>query len=47
LGEVSKTQSCRETSYLLDLRASIPTTVIVTAGAVHDVNIMDKLFWEW
>lgn len=31
---------------LLDLRASIPTTVIVTAGAVHDVNVMDELFWE-
>lgn len=31
---------------LLDLRASIPTTVIITAGAVHDVNIMDQLFWE-
>jgi transposase len=31
---------------LLDLRASIPTTVIVTTGTVHDVNIMDKLFWE-
>jgi transposase len=31
---------------LLDLRASIPTTVIVTTGAVHDVNIMDELFWE-
>lgn len=31
---------------LLDLRASIPTTVIVTTAAVHDVNIMDELFWE-
>ncbi len=31
---------------LLDLRASIPTTVIVTTGAVHDVNIIDELFWE-
>jgi hypothetical protein len=31
---------------LLDLRASIPTTVIVTAGTVHDVNVMDELFWE-
>ena len=31
---------------LLDLRASIPTTVIITTGAVHDVNIMDELFWE-
>jgi len=31
---------------LLDLRGSIPTAVIVTTGAVHDVNIMDELFWE-
>jgi Domain of unknown function (DUF4372)/Transposase DDE domain len=31
---------------LLDLRASIPTAVIVTTGAIHDVNIMDELFWE-
>ena len=31
---------------LLDLRASIPTTVIITPGSVHDVNIMDELFWE-
>ena len=31
---------------LLDLRASIPTTVIITPGTVHDVNIMDELFWE-
>ena len=31
---------------LLDLRASIPTTVIITPAAVHDVNIMDELFWE-
>ncbi len=31
---------------LLDLRASIPTTVIITAGTVQDVNIMDQLFWE-
>ena len=31
---------------LLDLRASIPTTVIITPGSVYDVNIMDELFWE-
>jgi hypothetical protein len=31
---------------LLDLRGAIPTIVIVTAAAVHDVNIMDELFWE-
>ncbi len=31
---------------LLDLRGIIPTMVIVTAAAVHDVNIMDELIWE-
>jgi len=31
---------------LLDLRANIPTAVIITPGTVHDVNIMDELFWE-
>jgi hypothetical protein len=31
---------------LLDLRASIPTTVMITPAAVHDVNVMDELFWE-
>ena len=28
---------------LLDLRGSVPTTVYVTSGAVHDVNILDEL----
>ncbi len=31
---------------LLDLRASIPTVVIVTPGNVHDVNILDELVFE-
>jgi Domain of unknown function (DUF4372)/Transposase DDE domain len=31
---------------LLDLRGSIPTVVIVTGGQIHDVNILDQLFWE-
>src|SRR4030095_13977584 len=46
LGEVSKAQGRREASHSSRLTASIPTTVIVTTGAVHDVNIMDELFWE-
>ena len=28
---------------LLDIRASIPTVVIITTGKVHDVNILDEL----
>ena len=31
---------------LLDLRGSIPTLVIITPGRVHDVNILDDLFFE-
>jgi hypothetical protein len=31
---------------LLDLRGSIPTIVIVTGGQIHEVNILDQLFWE-
>jgi hypothetical protein len=31
---------------LLDLRGSIPTVVIVTGGQIHDVNILDQIFWE-
>ncbi|KAF0140146.1 MAG: transposase IS4 family protein, partial [Ignavibacteria bacterium] len=31
---------------LLDLRGNIPTTVIITPGNVHDVNILDELCLE-
>ena len=31
---------------LLDLRGNLPTTVIVTTGKVHDVNILDELLFE-
>jgi hypothetical protein len=31
---------------LLDLRGSIPTSVYVTSGAIHDVNILDQLVPE-
>jgi len=31
---------------LLDLRGSVPTSVYVTSGAVHDVNILDQLMPE-
>jgi hypothetical protein len=44
LGEVSKAQGSGEASHLLDLRASIPTTVIVTTGAVHDINTWTSCF---
>ncbi len=31
---------------LLDVRANIPTVVIITPGSVHDVNILDILLFE-
>lgn len=31
---------------LLDVRATIPTVIIVTSGKVHDVNILDELPFE-
>lgn len=31
---------------LLDLRGNLPTTVIITHGKVHDVNILDQLLIE-
>lgn len=31
---------------LMDLRGSIPATVIITHGKVHDINILDDLFIE-
>ncbi len=31
---------------LLDVRANIPTVVIITPGSVHDVNILDELLFE-
>ena len=46
LAKFRKRKAAVKLHTLLDLRASIPTTVIVTTGAVHDVNIMDELFWE-
>ena len=29
---------------LLDMRGSIPATIIITHGKVHDVNILDSIF---
>lgn len=31
---------------LLDMRGSIPATIIITHGKVHDVNILDSIFIE-
>jgi len=31
---------------LLDLRGNLPTTVIVTTGKVHDINILDELIFQ-
>jgi hypothetical protein len=31
---------------LLDLRGSIPTSVFVTGGQIHDVNLLDQLLLQ-
>lgn len=41
-----RTKAAVKLHTLLDLRGTIPTMVIVTAAAIHDVNIMDELIWE-
>lgn len=39
-------QSARKLHPLLDVRGGIPTTVDVTGGQAHDVNLLDKLGLE-
>lgn len=41
-----KTKAAVKLHTLLDLRGSIPTTVIITPGNIHDVNILDELRLE-
>lgn len=31
---------------LLDVRARIPTVIVITSGKIHDVNMLDKLWFE-
>ncbi len=41
-----KTKGAIKLHTLLDLRGSIPSIVVITAGKVHDVNILDELCIE-
>ncbi|MBI5701023.1 DUF4372 domain-containing protein [Candidatus Saganbacteria bacterium] len=41
-----KTKAAVKLHTLLDLRGSIPTTVIITPGNIHEVNILDELRLE-
>ena len=41
-----KTKAAVKLHTLLDLRGNIPTTVIITPGNIHDVNILDELCLE-
>jgi hypothetical protein len=41
-----KAQAAVKLHTLLDLRGNIPTTVIITPGNIHDVNILDELCLE-
>lgn len=41
-----KTKAAIKLHTLLDLRGNIPTTIIITAGNIHDVTILDDLSLE-
>jgi hypothetical protein len=45
-GQFRRRKSAVKLHTLLDLRGSIPTSVYVTGGQVHDVNLMDELLLE-
>ena len=45
-GQFRRRKSAVKLHTLLDLRGSIPTSVYVTGGQVHDVNLLDELLLE-
>jgi hypothetical protein len=45
-GKFRRHKSAVKLHTLLDLRGSIPTSVYVTGGQVHDVNLLDQLLLE-
>ena len=45
-GQFRRRKSAVKLHTLLDLRGSIPTSVYVTGGQVHDVNLLDQLLLE-
>ncbi len=45
-GQFPRRKSAVKLHTLLDLRGSIPTSVYVTGGQVHDVNLLDELLLE-
>ena len=45
-GKFRRHKSAVKLHTLLDVRASIPTSVYVTGGQVHDVNLLDELLLE-
>jgi len=45
-GQFRRRKSAVKLHTLLDLRGSIPTSVYVTGGQVHDVNLLDQLVLE-
>lgn len=45
-GKFRRRKSAVKLHTLLDLRGSIPTSVYVTGGQVHDVNLLDELMLE-
>ena len=45
-GQFRRRQSAGKLHTLLDVRGGIPTSVDVTGGQVHDVNLLDELRLE-
>ena len=45
-GQFRRRKSAVKLHTLLDVRGSIPTSVYVTGGQVHDVNLLDELLLE-
>jgi hypothetical protein len=45
-GQLRRRKSAVKLHTLLDVRGSIPTSVYVTGGQVHDVNLLDELLLE-
>ena len=41
-----KTKAAIKLHTLLDLRGNVPSLVIITSGKVHDVTILDELFFD-
>jgi hypothetical protein len=46
LGQIPEAQSCREDAYAAGPARQRPTFISITAGKVHDVNVLDEILPE-